>query len=110
MHSSQPPGPCWERFSIRIPEKDFALVPKLLEARETQAVQMGLLARAQWEEWFSEQVCFHRVVEWCLHIKRRRRLPERWARFTPYIQYLRPFHFRHFFRTRVQQWKKACHA
>ena len=104
----EPVGPCWDQFSIRIPEKDFARLPELLEAREAQAPQMGLLARAHWEEWFSEQVCFHRVIEWCLQIKQRRRLPEKWARFLPYIQYLRPFHFRHFLRTRVQAWRQSA--
>jgi hypothetical protein len=104
----EPIGPCWKQFSIRVPEKDFARVPKLLEAREGQALRMGLLARGQWEEWFSEQVCFHRVIEGCLQIKQMRRLPERWARFLPYIQYLRPFHFRHFLRTRVHAWKQSA--
>ena len=104
----EPIGPCWTQFSIRVPEKDFDRVPGLLEAHEGQAVQMGLLARAQWEEWFSEQVCFHRVIEQSLQIKQRRRLPERWARFLPHIQYLRPFHFRHFLRTRVQAWKQSA--
>jgi hypothetical protein len=102
----EPIGPRWEEFSIRVPEKDFARVPELLETREAQAPQMGRLARAHWEEWFSGQVCFHRVTEWCLAIKQRRRLSERWAHFLPYIQYLRPFHFRHLLRTRLQVWKK----
>ena len=104
----EPIGPCWEQFSIRVREKDFARVPDLLEMREAEAPQMGRLARAQWEEWFSGQVCFHRVIEWCLLIKQRRWLPERWARFLPYIEYLRPFHFRHLLRTRFQAWKKTA--
>jgi hypothetical protein len=101
----EPQGPCWEKFSLRVPEADFARLPALLEEHEAVAVEMGLLARAQWEEWFSERVCFHRVVEWCLDIKRRRRLPESWARFAPYIQYLRPFHFRHLLRTKYHAWQ-----
>lgn len=102
----EPQGPCWEKFSLRVPEADFARIPALLEEREAAAVEMGLLARVQWEEWFSERVCFHRVVEWCLDIKRRRRLPESWARFFPYIQYLRPFHFRHLLRTKYHAWQQ----
>jgi len=101
----EPQGPCWEKFSLRVPEADVALIPALLEERETAAVEMGLLARAQWEEWYSERVCFHRVIEWCLDIKRRRRIPESWARFFPYIQYLRPFHFRHLLRTKYRAWQ-----
>jgi hypothetical protein len=102
----EPTGPCWEKFSMRIPEKEFARIPSLLEKREAEAVTMGQLARKQWEEWFSEDVCFHRVVEWCLQIKKRRRVPEKWAHFIPYLQFLRSFHFRHLLRTRYQAWRK----
>jgi hypothetical protein len=101
----EPSGPEWEKFSIRIPEREFASIPARLEARESEAVAMGNLARKQWEDWFSEEVCFHRVVEWCLKIQRERRIPERWARFIPYVQYLRPFHFRHLLRTKFQNWR-----
>lgn len=103
----EPPGPCWKKFSIRIPEHDFAQIPALLEEREPDAVAMGELARKQWEEWFSEEVCFHRVVECCLRIKGQRRIPEKWARFIPYLQFLRPFHFRHLLRTRFQAWQRG---
>jgi len=102
----EPQGPCWEKFSLRVPEADFARIPPLLEEREVAAVEMGLLARAQWEEWFSEKVCFHRIVEWCLDIKRQRRIPEKWAHFLPYVQYLRPFHFRHLLRTKYHAWQQ----
>jgi hypothetical protein len=95
----KPIGPSWEKFSIRIPEAEFERIPDLLEKREMQAVEMGLVARQQWEDWFSMDVCFHRVVEWCLQIKNERRLPERVAGLFPYLQYLRPFHFRHRLRT-----------
>jgi Exostosin family len=103
----EPKGPCWEKFSLRVPEADFARIPALLEEREGAAVEMGLLSRAQWEEWFSEKVCFHRIVEWCLDIKKRRRISEAWARFFPYIQYLRPFHFRHLLRTEYHAWQRT---
>jgi hypothetical protein len=102
----EPEGPCWNKFSLRIREADYAQIPTLLERYESKAVQMGMLARAQWEEWFSEPVCFHRVVEWCLQIKRDRRIPERIARLIPFIQYLRPFHFRHLLRTKYHAWKQ----
>jgi exostosin family protein len=104
----EPLGPSWNSFSMRVPENDLRHIPSILEEREAEAVQMGLRARAEWERWFSPQVAFETVVDWCLHIQANRRLPERWARFLPYIQYLRPFHFRHFLRTRVQQWKQPA--
>jgi len=55
---------------------------------------MGNLAREQWQNWFSDAVAFHRVVEWCLEIRDRRRLPEAIARLPVYLQLLRPFHLR----------------
>jgi hypothetical protein len=102
----EPKGPCWKKFSLRLPEKQFACIPSLLEKHEAEAVTMGQLARKRWEEWFSEEVCFHRVVEWCLEIKKRRHIPEKWAHFIPYLQFLRPFHFRHLLRTRYQAWRR----
>lgn len=103
----EPSGPEWEKFSIRIPEAALHRLIPLLEEREAEAPAMGRLARSAWEEWFSEQACFNRVVEWCLEIKERRRLPERWAHLSPYLQYLRPFHFRHRLRTRYRDWRKS---
>ena len=40
-----PAGPRWEKFSIRINEKQFARIPTLLEQRESEAVAMGEIAR-----------------------------------------------------------------
>ncbi len=91
----QPTGPAWERFSIRVRESEVATIPQLLERREREAVAMGELARDQWEQWFSERAAFHRVVEWCLEIKRERRVPESLARIPVYLQLLRPVHLRH---------------
>ena len=91
-----PVGPCWEKFSLRVPEREVATIPTLVEDLEDQFVEMAKLARTQWEEWFSERVYFHRVVESCLDIKRRRRIPERFARFSVYIQFP-PLSFLFFF-------------
>ena len=88
------PGPAWDKFAIRVPERNSRHLPRLLEEREHEAVAMGELARQQWMDWFSEETAFHTAVEWCLVIKARRRIPERFARWSPYLQYLRPFHFR----------------
>jgi hypothetical protein len=93
-----PEGPAWDKFSLRVPEKDYAAVPRLLESREASAVAMGQLARREWEEWFSPEVAFHRVVEYCLTIKQRRRWPESLARWPVYRQLARPFHLRRLLR------------
>jgi hypothetical protein len=89
-----PPGPRWEKFAVRVRESDWADVPRILEQREHEAVAMGELARAEWLDWFSEEAAFHRVIEWCLAIKQRRRLPENLARWPVYLQFLRRFHLR----------------
>jgi hypothetical protein len=90
----EPTGPDWERFSVRVPERAVADIPRLLESKEAEAVAMGNLARKEWEDWFSDAAAFHRVVEWCLQIRDRRRLPEAIARLPVYLQLLRPFHLR----------------
>ena len=94
-----PRGPEWENFSIRVRERDFKQIPKILEERESEAAAMGELARKEWERWFSEEVLFHQLVELCLDIKRNRRIPEAWARWPAFLHYLEPFHFRRLVRT-----------
>jgi exostosin family protein len=97
-----PAGPRWERFALRIREREFAKIPRLLEQREAEAVEMGELARKEWQEWFSDEVLFHRLVELCLDIKQKRRLPENMARWPVYLQYLRPFHLRRMLGTKYR--------
>lgn len=63
-----PEGPDWESFSLRIPESQVANIPRLLQEFEEQAVEKGQRAREAWEGWFSAEVAFHRIVEWCLAI------------------------------------------
>ena len=89
-----PAGPRWEQFALQVPENEFATIPGLLENREADAVAMGQRARAAWEEWFSDEVLFHRLVELCLDIKRSRTVPERVARWSAYLHFLQRFHFR----------------
>ncbi|HEV3409462.1 MAG TPA: exostosin family protein [Chthoniobacterales bacterium] len=98
-----PEGPQWEKFSLRVAEADFRRIPQLLEEQEHMAVPMGLRARREWEEWFSEEVAFHRVVEYCLAIRRRRILPEAIARWPVYGQLLRPFHFKRLLRRKYEE-------
>ena len=98
-----PSGPDWEKFSIRIPEREYMRIPQLLEDQEHMAVPMGQRARREWEEWFSADVAFHRVVDYCLELKRRRRVPESLARWPVYLQYARPFHFRRLLRRKYEE-------
>ena len=43
------PGPPWESFSIRVPERSVAEIPELLGARKDDAAAMGVAARDAWE-------------------------------------------------------------
>jgi hypothetical protein len=74
-----PRGPAWEEFSVRVPEREIESIPARLEQLEHDWVEMGRRARLEWERWFSPEVLFHRMVETCLELKARRRLPE-WLR------------------------------
>ena len=64
-----PEGPDWDTFCLRVPERHIDRIPMLLEARADEAVNMGRAARAAWEDWFSPETTFHRVVEWCLDLR-----------------------------------------
>ena len=79
-----PVGPDWPSFSVRLPEAEVATLPARLEALEPEAAAMGQRARQAWDEWFADDVVFHRMVEACLDIARTRTQPERrlrWAAF-----------------------------
>jgi hypothetical protein len=89
-----PEGPAWERFSIRVKQNQLPSVPELLERYEPQAVLMGQLARKAWEEWFSKETVFHRIVDWCIVLRNRSRIT-RISKAAPYVQLLRPFFLRH---------------
>lgn len=102
-----PEGPEWNKFSLRIAEKDISEIPQILEAQEIYSAEMGVIARKQWETWFSEEVRFHRVVEWCLDINKKRKIPESLMKFIVYAQFLRPFHCRNYLRTKVQSFRNS---
>ena len=91
---ARPTDVAWDEFAIQVREKDFAEIPALLEKREADAVEMGKRARSEWERCFSEEVLFHRLVELCLDIKRKRTVPETLGRWSAYLHFLQPFHLR----------------
>ncbi len=96
-----PDGPDWGSFSLQVPEKEVARIPRLLEQHAAQAKVMGQQARKTWEDWFSETVTFHHTVEKCLEIQRRRPLPESVLRYWCYAQVLQPGYLRKVYRTEV---------
>lgn len=62
-------GVDWAAFSITVAERDAHKLPEILDRYADRAVEMGARARQAWEENFSEQVRFTRVVDQCLQIQ-----------------------------------------
>ena len=57
------PGPAWEQFLIRVPERDIARLPAILEPRLDSAAERGRLAREAFDEFFSIDREFDRIIE-----------------------------------------------
>ena len=61
-----PQGPDWSACSIRIPERDLALLPGRILEREPMYAAMARAARETWEQWFSPErrlwVCLDALV------------------------------------------------
>ena len=72
-----PSGPNWDDFSVRVPEREVASLPRLLEELEPTAQAKSVIARQIWADWFADEVTFHRLVEWCLELARSRVVSER---------------------------------
>lgn len=58
-----PPGPAWDRFLLRVRERDISRLPALLESQLGSAAERGRLAREAFVEYFSVEREFDRVVE-----------------------------------------------
>jgi hypothetical protein len=87
---------------VRIPEGRIHEIPARLEALEGRAEQMGHRARTAWEDWFSAEVIFHRVVEWCLDLRARRVAPENLSRRLAALTVLAPFQLRRYVGTKTR--------
>jgi hypothetical protein len=58
-----PPGPAWDRFLIQVRERDIARLPEILEPYLASAAERGRLARQAFDEYFSIEREFDRIVE-----------------------------------------------
>ncbi|MES1185308.1 MAG: exostosin family protein [Myxococcales bacterium] len=72
-----PLGPNWSEFSVIVPEQDCVTLPHMLEQLESTAEAKSVLAHRAWLDWFSDEVTFHRLVEWCLDLTLNRAVSER---------------------------------
>jgi hypothetical protein len=58
-----PQGPAWERFLIRVAEKDISRLPGILETEQPTAKQRGQVARETFFSYFSVEHEFDQIVE-----------------------------------------------
>ncbi len=59
-----PDGPKWLDFSIRISESRVEELPEIIKSYESNAFIMGKLAREAWENWFSPDVVYIRMLNY----------------------------------------------
>lgn len=60
-----PAGPDWSSFLIRIPEKDIARLPSILEPYRTESATRGRRAKEAWDRWFSTEQEFNQIISRC---------------------------------------------
>ncbi|MGA3170989.1 MAG: exostosin family protein [Chthoniobacteraceae bacterium] len=74
-----PMGPDWEKCALFISERQAHRISRLIEEQEPRFPLMAEAARREWEQWFSPQVLFHRMIEGLREIVANRTEPERLA-------------------------------
>jgi len=90
-------GPNWDKFSIRIAEKDVTQIPNILKERQDEAAKMGELARRNWERWFSKEAGFQVIASMCEELINANNRKKKRIVYS-YGQFFRPFHFRNLLR------------
>ena len=58
-----PHGPAWSEFSLVIPEARVDEIPSRVREVEAQSAAMGRAARNAWENWYSRDARFARMLE-----------------------------------------------
>jgi Exostosin family len=72
-----PPGPDWQQFLLRVPERKFASLPEILDRHVPESRERGRKARLAWEEFFAPEVVFDRMIDQICEIRQQRILPEK---------------------------------
>jgi len=93
----------WNEFSIRIAEDHVSRIPGILEEREGDAPQMARTARRAYDENFSMETLFHRIIVQCQQLQAERRIPERWGRYLAWTGLIRPSECRKFLLPRLKR-------
>lgn len=101
------PGPDWDRFLIRVRERDIARLPEILEPQLASAPERGRLARKAFDDYFRIENEFDRVADLAARALRHG---------SPHEEYFRkrlPAMIRHFrwkLKTRAALRSTALHA
>lgn len=92
---TQPPGPKWNSFSLFVRENEIRQIPSLLRDAEPRAMEMGHLARAAWDLYYSEGRVFNTLADQLLAVREGIDSEKRLSRLLTYTQYLEPHYFRY---------------
>lgn len=57
------PGPAWNRFLIRVPERDISRLPEILEPYRASSAERGRLARQAFDDYFAVNREFDRIID-----------------------------------------------
>jgi hypothetical protein len=98
-----PRGLEWDKFSIRVPEREVDRIPTLLEAREELSDEMGLAARKAWEDNFSIAKSFGWIAETCAEIQAVRSKYGRLERRLIIGETLKPLYRRRYYREMARE-------
>lgn len=60
-----PPGPDWDSFLLRVPQRDIASLPDLLQSHLASSPERGRLARNAWLEYFAPDHEFDGIIACC---------------------------------------------
>ncbi len=75
-----PPGPDWASFLIQVPERDFADLPRILEAYVRESAARGQRAREAWERFYAPELIFDHLIAQLVVIRWENRVPQRFYR------------------------------
>ena len=87
-------GPDWDKFSVRVREKDIPRVRAILRDLLPAATTMGAQARSAWEAHFAPETIFDEIVDQCIDMLASRRVPETVASRFALLHLVRPKHLR----------------
>jgi len=71
-----PEGPCWNEFSIRVPESHIERLPSIVAEHALSYREMGRMAQMAFQEFFRDDMYFNYLVACAMDIHARQVLPE----------------------------------